>query len=159
MTTRRASSRLEMISISSPTSSCTRARNAAQLAARRQASVATWRRRRPCASELLGASPERVERALHRSIGKRAGRRQPFAEPNDAGEAVDDAEARRHRARTSSRQIFVPRSSAANWRAKGRRHAAVRGFGKSKGTSRSGRSAATPSLLTFPLLNALSTAS
>ena len=53
-------------------------------------------------------------RARHRRLGEHAARRQPLAQPHDAREGVDDAEplAARRRA-TSSRQLLVPRSSAA----------------------------------------------
>ena len=48
---------------------------------------------------LVAADAERVDRARDRRVADAAGRRHPFAEPDDAGEGIDDAEAVAGRAR------------------------------------------------------------
>ncbi len=93
-TTSRASSAVEMISISSPVSARTRARNSVAIggaAAGLGGDVAAARDAPK--GDLAGADLERVERARDRLLGQRAGRGQPFAEPDDAREGVDDAKA------------------------------------------------------------------
>ncbi len=54
-----------------------------------------------------------LDGAHHRPSDKRAGRGQPFTEPNDARERIDDAKPRPAGRATSRRQLLVPRSSAA----------------------------------------------
>jgi hypothetical protein len=67
--------------------------------------------------QLVGADLQRLDRAVHRRRRTEpAGRRQPLAEPHDARKGVDDAELARPAIvgwATSSRQLLVPRSSAA----------------------------------------------
>ena len=56
---------------------------------------------------------ERLDRALDRRLAEPAGGRHALAEANDARERVDDAESLAVGRATSSRQLLVPRSSAA----------------------------------------------
>ena len=89
-----------MISSSSPTSSAMRARNSAPFSAARQASVAIRRARvTPRLRILSRQMAERLDRARDRRLADAAGRRHPLAEPDDAGERIDDAEAVAGRAR------------------------------------------------------------
>ena len=83
-----------MISSSSPTSSATRARNSAPFSAARQASVAIRRARvTPLVPHLVAADRERGDRALDRRIAEAARAGNALAQPDDAGERVDHAEA------------------------------------------------------------------
>ena len=96
-----ASSRDEMTPMSRPVSCFTRARNAPPLAARRHASVAiartqrTGRRSSRAAQACSAASARSIAAGL-----SSAGAMQPLAQPDDAAEAVEHAEAvargRRH---------------------------------------------------------------
>ena len=47
----------------------------------------------PAVRHLVAADAERVDRAGDRRVADAAGRRHPFAEPDDAGEGIDHAEA------------------------------------------------------------------
>ena len=90
----RASVSRSTISSSMPTFSRTRARKSAPFAAARHASVAIRRARvTPRLLHLVAADGERIERALDRGFAQHARRRDALAQPDDAGERVDDAKA------------------------------------------------------------------
>ena len=59
----------------------------------------------PRGPHLVAADAQRLQRALDRGFGERAALRQPLAEPDDAGERVDDAKPRIGRPRDQQAAI------------------------------------------------------
>ena len=91
---RRASVSRSITSSSRPTSCATRARKSSPFSAERQASVAISRARvTPLLLHLVAADRERADRALDRRLADTARGGDALAEPDDAGERVDHAEA------------------------------------------------------------------
>ena len=93
-TASRASVSRETISSARPVSARTRSMNSAPFSAVRQASVAISRARRTLRSASLAPQTfERLDGALHGRLAEAAVGADALAEPDDAREGVDDAEA------------------------------------------------------------------
>ena len=79
-------------------------------------------------SDFVSANSQRIEGAHHRSIGQRAGRAEPLAEPDDARKGVDDAKARAHR--PSDQQPTIIRTEVECRELAGKRMSDAPGYGR-----------------------------